>query len=648
MRSVVIGTAGHIDHGKSALVTALTGTDPDRLKEEKARGITIDLGFAHRDADGVTLAFVDVPGHERFVRTMLAGAGGIDAVLLVVAADESVKPQTREHFEICRLLGLDRGIIALTKADLADPDTIGLVTLEVRELVANSFLADAPVIPVSARTGQGLDTLTHALAALAGGPVRLGRDGVARLPVDRAFTVKGFGTVVTGTLVSGRVAEGDELVALPEGRSVRVRGVQVHGRQARDAQAPGRVALNLGSGAIDHLSRGVTLASPDSLAVTRRADLDIELLAGVRPLRHGARVRLHHGTSEVLGRVSIGATRPPGAAEWRRAEPGEPGIAVPAAGRGFVRIRLERPAVLTRDDRVVLRAYSPPVTIGGGRVLDPEPAATGIRRAGTLTRFLTLSDPHRGVRVFLNDAGARGADAAAFVRRGGLGPAQAQALMRTEIAEGRARFAGGRAFDERVAAGMEQGILASLSEFHRSQPLEAGMPREALREQVAGAAAPDLFDAIAGSLAARGVIRSGERVARSDFKPTLSPEDTRQRDLVLETVRAGGLTPPDTAGLAAAAGIAAAEVQTLVQRLVREKKLVRLDTLVVHPDALDGLKEDIRSLGGPAAAGRVTVDVSTFKERYGLTRKYAIPLLEWLDRERVTRREGDRRVVIGN
>ena len=648
MTSVVIGTAGHIDHGKSALVKALTGTDPDRLKEEKARGITIDLGFAHLETAGVTLAFVDVPGHERFVRTMLAGAGGIDAVLLVVAADESVKPQTREHFDICRLLGIDRGLIALTKSDLVDRDTIDLVTLEVRDLVANSFLTEAPVIPVSARTGEGLDALTRALAALARGPVRLGRDGVARLPVDRAFTVKGFGAVVTGTLVSGRVAEGDELIALPEGRRVRVRGVQVHGRAARDAHAPRRVALNLGSVAVDRLARGVTLATPDALAVTRYADLEVELLPGARPLRHGARVRMHHGTSEVLGRVSIGATRAPGATEWRRAAPGELGVAVPAGGTALVRLRLERPAVLTRHDRVVLRAYSPPVTIGGGRVLDPEPARGGTRRAGALARFLTLADQRAAFAVFLDDAGARGVDAGVLVRRGGLGPAEAQAFLLAEIADGRIRAAGSRAFDERVASQMEQDILATLSAFHRSQPLEAGIPREALREQIARKAAPELFDGIIAGLAARHVVLTGERVARSDFKPTLSAEDTRLRDVVLDTIRAGGLTPPDTAALSATAGIPAADVQAMVQRLVREKKLLRLETLVVHPEALEELKNDIRSLGGQGTAGgRVTVDVSTFKERYGLTRKYAIPLLEWLDRERVTRREGDRRLIIG-
>jgi selenocysteine-specific elongation factor len=647
MTSVVIGTAGHIDHGKSALVKALTGTDPDRLKEEQERGITIDLGFAHLETPGVTLAFVDVPGHERFVRTMLAGAGGIDAVLLVIAADESVMPQTREHFDICRLLGIERGVIAITKSDLVDRDTAELVSLEVRELVAGSFLAEAPVIAVSARTRDGLPALTSALTAIAGAVPRLGREGVVRMPIDRAFTVKGFGSVVTGTLVSGRVAEGDELVVLPEERRVRVRGVQVHGRQAGHAAAPSRVALNLGSIELAHLMRGVTLATPDSLAVTRRIDLHLELLKSARPLRHGARVRLHHGTSEVLGRVSICATRRDPEDVWKRADAGELGVAVPPGGEAFARVRLERPAVLTRNDRIVLRAYSPPITIGGGGVLDPDPPGAGIRRVDALDRFLALKDPARWISVWLREAAGRGLDVGTLVRRGGLGPGAAKTALDELIAAGQASVRD-RVFDRSVAASVEHGIQQTLTRFHAEQPLEAGMPREALRDRVASRAAPELFDAVLAGLEARGVVRGTDRVSSSAHRPSFSPEDERLRDAVLNALRAGGLKPPDIAEVAAKASAPLAEVQTLVQRLVREKKLIKLDTLVMHPEALATLKQEVRALAGAGSRkSTVTVDVATFKERYGLSRKYAIPLLEWLDRERVTRREGERRVVIG-
>ena len=317
---MVVGTAGHIDHGKSALVQALSGIDPDRLKEEKARGITIDLGFAHFEADGVTFALVDVPGHERFVKNMLAGASGIDYVLLVVAADESVMPQTREHFDICRLLGVTAGVVVLTKADLVDAETLELVRLEVRELVAGSPLARAPVVAVSSKTGAGLAALRAAMLDLARAAPRrasdrFGEGAAVRLPVDRVFTVKGFGTVVTGTLVSGVIRENDELVLMPAGRPVKVRGLQVHGRGRASAGAGQRAAVNLGGVDLAEVARGDTLATPGTLEPTRRFDAVLQLLPSARPLKHGARVRVHQGTSEVLARVALASRRRPGDGE---------------------------------------------------------------------------------------------------------------------------------------------------------------------------------------------------------------------------------------------------------------------------------------------------------------------------------------------
>src|SRR5688500_16746236 len=365
MPSIVVGTAGHIDHGKSSLIHALTGIDPDRLKEEKARGITIELGFAHTTIGDTRVAFVDVPGHERFVRTMLAGVGGIDCVLLIVAADESVMPQTREHFDICRLLRIPRGIIVMTKADLADDDTRALVSEEIEELVKGSFLDGAPIVEVSSTTGQGLDALRAATTAEAAAARQRPADGAARLPIDRAFSMKGFGTVVTGTLVSGRIKADQELVILPGARKVKVRGIQVHGRSAAEAVAGQRTAINLGGAEVSDVSRGETLAAPGTLSVTRRIDAEIDLLPSAKPLKHGARVRLHNGTAEVLGRVSIA---------------GSASELAPGAS-ALVRVRLEAPAVLTRHDRFIIRAYSPPLTIGGGMVLDPAPTRPGIRSA---------------------------------------------------------------------------------------------------------------------------------------------------------------------------------------------------------------------------------------------------------------------------
>ena len=362
MTNLVVGTAGHIDHGKSTLVRALTGIDPDRLKEEKARGITIELGFAHTTIGDTRVAFVDVPGHERFVRTMLAGVGGIDCVLLIVAADESVMPQTREHFDICRLLQISRGIVVLTKADAADAETRAMVRQDVAELVKGSFLESAEVVEVSATTGEGLDVLRDAIAAQAVETRLRPVSGAARLPIDRAFTMKGFGTVITGTLVSGRIALDDELAIVPSGRRVKIRGIQVHGTAAAFAAAGQRTAINLGGIEVGQIGRGETLVQAETLSVTRRVDAAIDLLASTKPLKHGARVRLHNGTAEVLGRVSVAGTAPE----------------LPPGTRAFVRLRLETAAALTRGDRFIIRAYSPPVTIGGGIVLDPAPTPSPV------------------------------------------------------------------------------------------------------------------------------------------------------------------------------------------------------------------------------------------------------------------------------
>ncbi|HET6897539.1 MAG TPA: selenocysteine-specific translation elongation factor, partial [Vicinamibacteria bacterium] len=343
MRSLIVGTAGHIDHGKSALVRALTGVDPDRLKEEKERGITIDLGFAHLDlGEGLVASFIDVPGHERFVRNMLAGAHGIDAVLLVVAADESVMPQTREHFHICRLLGIPRGLVALTKCDAADAELQALAELEVRELVAGSFLEGAPILRVSSRTGQGLDALKDALRALARETPIRPEGGLLRLPVDRAFTLRGFGTVVTGTLVSGAVAAGEEVEVLPSGRRARVRGLQVHGAAADRVEAGHRTAVNLSGLDVGDLARGDVVTRPGTLRATSILDAELTLLPGQRPLKDQARVRVHIASAEVLARVRV-----------------LEGAAIPAGATARVQLRLESPSVAGRGDRLVLRSYSP-------------------------------------------------------------------------------------------------------------------------------------------------------------------------------------------------------------------------------------------------------------------------------------------------
>jgi selenocysteine-specific elongation factor len=637
--SIVVGTAGHIDHGKSALVLALTGTDPDRLKEEKARGITIDLGFAHAQIAGITFAFVDVPGHERFVKNMLAGAGGIDMVMLVIAADESVMPQTREHFHICRLLRVHAGVIALTKKDVADADTLELARLEARELAAGSFLQDAPIVAVSARTGDGLPELRAALASAAARLPARGPEGPARLPVDRVFSVKGFGTVATGTLVSGRMQADDEMALLPGDVRVKVRGLQVHGRTETAAGAGRRVAVNIGGVEVGDLARGSVLCTPGSFEPTRRFDAAIDMLEGSRPLGHGARVRFHQGTSEILGRVAVSGLRGGGAA-----------VEVPAGSSAYARIRLEAPAVLTRGDRFILRAYSPPVTIGGGVVLDPHPHRGAIRTPAGRDRFRRLDVPgperaERAVATFVEERGAAGLAASALVSRAGLADGEAARLVQ------RLQDAGcvTRVRDLLVAPGVVQALaerlLAMLTAHHAGQPLSEGVPREEARERVFGRAAPEVFEHVLDTMTAQGRIVARERIALAGHRVSLSPEESRAQDALATVYRAAGLAPPDLRTAASGAGIDPAVADRVSRLLLRQKSLVKLGDLLFHADPLESLKADVRALktGGPAPA---RVDVASFKERYGVTRKYAIPLLEYLDRERVTRRVGDTRVIL--
>jgi selenocysteine-specific elongation factor len=635
MNHIVVGTAGHIDHGKSTLVHALTGIDPDRLKEEKERGITIELGFAYATLADTTVAFVDVPGHERFVKTMLAGVGGIDCVMLIVAADESVMPQTREHFDICRLLHVRRGIVVLTKADLADSDTIELVTLEVRDLVKGSFLETAPVIPVSARTGEGLDILRAALADAATGVASHPQDRATRLPVDRAFSMQGFGTVVTGTLVSGRVAVEDELALVPGDRRVRVRGVQVHGRKRQQGVAGERTALNLGGVEVGDIARGQTLSAPGSLTVTRRLDAMLDLLDSAKKLKHGARVRFHQGTAEVLGRVSVAGSA----------------TEIAPGGRAAVRVRLEGPVAVTRGDRFVLRAYSPPVTIGGGEVLDPDPPRLGVRTAAARERFDALQLPTAGadetaIIRMIRDSGPAALAVERLVPRGGVAPPDVPAMVARLEQSGEVRVATDRLVANQILQERADRLVALVSESHKAQPLADGLPREEARERLFAKAHPHVFELVLATLATSNRLVVRDRLALPGHRLELTPEESRVRATIEAAYKASGLKPPDAATLAAEKRLPPAVVEKMTALLVRQKVLARIEALVFHAEALQQLKTDIQALKGSAQGGRATVDVATFKDRYGVTRKFAIPLLEWLDRERVTRRMGDTRVVL--
>jgi selenocysteine-specific elongation factor len=622
VRSFIVGTAGHIDHGKSALVLALTGTDPDRLKEEKERGITIDLGFAHADlGGGVVASFIDVPGHERFVRNMLAGAHGIDAVLLVVAADESVMPQTREHFHICQLLGIPRGLVALTKCDLADAETQALAEMEVRELIAGSFLEDAPVLKVSARTGHGLDGLRRSLLEMARQAGERPADGLLRLPVDRVFTLRGFGTVVTGTLVSGRLESGEELEILPSGRRARVRGLQVHGRPVDWVAAGSRAAVNLAGLEVDELARGDVLARPGTVLSSSILDVELTLLPGEKPLKDQARVRVHIASAERLARVRM--------LQAARLDPGKTVRA---------QLRLERPAAAGRGDRLVVRSYSPASTIGGAVVLDP--LSPRRRRDASVAPLGTDLATTAGALV--EEAGPAGIDAPTLAARLTVPLAALTAAMesRTGLARvGRdpVRYVSARALDA-----LAEKVRTLLQRFHADNPLKAGMPREELRRRVFSRAATGAFERVLDGLTDRGELRiEAEAVALGRHAVRLSPAEEATRQALLARAREAGLAGIGSSKPAVAGGDARL-AERVVRVLLAEGRLRRVGETVVDAGALDDLKAEVRRRWPPGTR----LDVAGFKDLTGLSRKFVIPLLEYLDRERVTRRTGNDRLVL--
>jgi selenocysteine-specific elongation factor len=637
-RSIVIGTAGHVDHGKSALVRSLTGVDPDRLKEERERGITIDLGFAHCELDGVTVAFVDVPGHERFVRNMLAGAGGIDAVMLVVAADESVKPQTREHFAICRLLGVRTGFVVLSKADLVDDDTLGLLRLEVAELTSGSFLEGRPIVAVSSASGQGLPELRRVIRETAGALTVRAADGPVRLPIDRAFSVRGFGTVVTGTLVSGTVGPDAELALVPEGRVVKVRGLQVHGGSRPAAAAGERVAVNLAAIEASAIRRGDSLVTPGAFEPTRVVDALIEALADAGAITHGARVRFHQGTSEIIGRMSVAHVV--GKAS---------GAEVPGGAAAFVRLRLEAPAVVTRGDRFILRAYSPPRTIAGGQVLDPAPPRGPIRTRAALERWTALGDEpavdrlDRGLLEMVEGAGPAGITIARLTSRAGGHHRPVRSWMGRAVEEGLAVAVGDTVVSSRAIAGLETRLLHTLTMYHAQQPHSEGMPREEARARLFARSGSGIFERVLSRLGTSGLVRAGDRIALAGHRVAPAPIHRGAMVEIERICRDAGFMPPSASALSSAVALDQGSVERIVTLLIREKILVRVSDLLFHEATLLRLKDEMRRL---KAGGQSELDVGDFKRRYGVTRKYAIPLLEYLDRERITRRRGDRRVIV--
>jgi selenocysteine-specific elongation factor len=634
MKAVIVGTAGHIDHGKSALVRALTGTDPDRLEEEKRRGITIDIGFANLDlaapsGEKLRLGFVDVPGHERFVRNMLAGIGGVDLVVLVIAADESVKPQTREHFDICRLLSVQRGITVLTKSDLVDAETLEVVKMEVADYLRGSFLdpASAPIVAVSSKTGEGLEQLKQELARLATETPVKDASAVFRLPIDRVFSMKGFGTVITGTLISGSVRKEDELEVHPTGKRLRVRGVQVHGATAEKAIAGQRTALNLVGAETSELARGMMLTPAALFRPTKRVSVKLNLLPSARPLRSGARVHLHVFTAETIAEVTLlGA---------KQLQPGQSGLA---------RLKLDDPTLLLPGDRFIVRQFSPVITIGGGVVLDAHEPARRVRADERLD-FVRAVESAGNADTLMARVARRGADGLSMseaVAETGWLPAQVESIATGLLKDRKLARFGDVLVSADAVAKLRAAMKATVDAFHKANPLVAGISREELREKTGARA--EVFRGVEELLVRDKQLEvAGELVHATGRGVVLRDDEAESKKQIEAAFASAGLKVPLLKDVLAALPVDKVRAQKIVTLLLRDRVLVKVgDDLVFHRDALDGL----RQLVVAQKTKTPKLNVVAFKDLIGVTRKYAIPLLEYLDRERVTRRVGDERVIL--
>jgi selenocysteine-specific elongation factor len=651
MKSIIIGTAGHIDHGKTALVKALTGIDADRLEEEKRRGITIDLGFAHMDlpvpgGETLRLGFVDVPGHERFVRNMLAGVGGIDLVLLVIAADEAIKPQTREHFDILQLLGVKRGITVLTKSDAVDAETLDVLRLEVEEFLRGTFLDqpnfDKPssIVAVSALTGAGLEDLKRAMVAAAAEVRPRDSQAIARLPIDRVFTMKGFGTVVTGTLVAGTIRREDELEVFPTGRRVRVRGVQVHGQMAEAAVAGQRTALNLAGASTEDLSRGMTLAPPAVFEATRRADVRLRLLPSApRALKDRTRVHFHSYTMETVAEVLLLEPKDLNPAFEGNTKAGH--LQLVHGQEAFARLKLPEAALLLPGDRFIIRQFSPVVTIGGGVVLDAAPIARMPGHSDFL-QVLAGGDREAILQARIARRHHEGISIARLVAETGWTRNLIEAHSAQAVKTGAVVRAGDLFVHSPALEALKLHITRTVGDFHKKNPLVGGIGKEELREQVD--APSEVFEAVAAMLVQDKKLEVVGDLARLPGQGVvMKDEEAESKTKIEQAFASAGLKVPALNEVIAGLRVDRVRAQKIVTLLLRDKVLIKVsDELVFHRSAL----EDLRRQMAAYKAKSTKIDVAKFKEMTGVTRKYAIPLLEFLDRERVTRRVGDAREIL--
>ncbi|MCU1294134.1 MAG: selenocysteine-specific translation elongation factor SelB [Bryobacterales bacterium] len=607
---LVIGTAGHIDHGKTSLVGALTGTDTDRLAEEKRRGISIDLGFAYLTLpNGKTAGFVDVPGHERFIKNMLAGAVGIQAVMLIVAADESVMPQTREHFQICRLLGIGHGFVVLTKADLASPEQMAQARSDVQQLCAGSFLDGAAMVAVSSVTGQGLDEVIRELTLLSDNVVSRETAALARLPVDRSFSLTGFGTVVTGTLSAGQFRTGESVRLHPGGRQLRIRGIQVHGSAVETANAGQRTAINLNGIESSEIRRGSTLTHVDELEASSLLDVCIDWLPGEKSPARKQQVLLHLGTAEIVAELKMFDDK-------------------------LARLSLAEPALALPGDRFILRKPTPARTIAGGSVVDSFPPL-GRNRARTVARLRTLAagDSARCIQLLVEE-GVNGRLVGELVRATGLDSVRILSLVKSN-ADLFFHSSTNRALSKRWLGAKRTELLDWLRKFHAANPSAAGAPISSARLNLPPEIAAILMDGFPA------VRVQGDFIALAGHRAVFNDQESRALDDIENAFRQAGYQPPQIDEVLRSAVPDPKKARALLELLVKNKKLVRItDGLIFHADVMTHVRSSLS-----AHKGR-RFSVPEFKEWTQMSRKYAIPVLEYLDREKVTRRDGDGRVIV--
>lgn len=632
---VIMGTAGHIDHGKTTLVKALTGIDTDRLAEEKCRGITIELGFAHMDLPGgERVGIIDMPGHERFVKNMVSGASGVDFVLLVIAADEGVMPQTREHLDICTLLGVDKGMVALTKVDMVDEEWLQLMQEELGGFFAGTFLEGAPIMPVSAKSGQGVDELQAEIAKLVKGLQPRRRTDLARLPVDRVFSMHGHGTVVTGTLISGSLSVGEDVIIYPKELAAKIRGLQSHGETVDTAPAGLRTAVNLHGPSKDEIHRGEVLARPGTLIPSRAFDVELSYLASAPiPLKHRKEVHFHHGARELPAKIYLH--------DREALEPGDTAVC---------RFLFPEPLVGVAGDRIVIRSFSPLRTIAGGRIISPvirrvkRFAEDGIAALQTLAQ----GEPEDVVATTLDLAGFAGADFNELMLCANLQSKALDKVLSKLSSQGRAllidkdakRWVSGLMVQELSAS-----VLAFLKDFHAKDPMRQGAPagEVASAPAIAGQRASErFFRFVLDRLTSKGeIVAEGEVLRLPGHKVSLAADQTKLKEALEGAYIGTGLTPPNIKEVLEPLGVSVKEAAAVLSMLVKSGSFVKVDELYFEASAVDGLKEKVTAF----LQENAEMTAPDFKDLTGLSRKYAIPLMEHLDKEKVTIRVGDKRVL---